>query len=97
MKKIDCLRCHAAMNYIGCEEIQLGRTGWIFGDLSNLLSGALDVEIYICPKCGKMEFFNVSEKESADTLPQKTCPKCGREHDFDYPKCPYCDYDYFQR
>ena len=29
-----------------------------------------------------------------DTLPQKTCPKCGKTHDFDYPKCPYCGYDY---
>lgn len=27
-------------------------------------------------------------------LPQKTCPKCGKQHDFDYPRCPYCQYDY---
>lgn len=30
----------------------------------------------------------------SDELPQRTCPKCGKEHDFDYPKCPYCFYDY---
>ncbi len=96
MKEYACLRCHTPMNYIGREEIQLGRTGWILGDLSNLLSGALDVEIYICSKCGKIEFFHVGEIESADVLPQKICPKCGRQHDFDYPKCPYCHYDYFQ-
>jgi len=29
-----------------------------------------------------------------DDLPQRKCPKCGMEHDFDYPKCPYCYYDY---
>lgn len=29
-----------------------------------------------------------------DSLPQKTCPQCGKQHDFDYPHCPYCDYDY---
>ena len=23
------------------------------------------------------------------------CPKCGKMHDFDYPKCPYCKYDYY--
>lgn len=28
-----------------------------------------------------------------EDLPQKKCPKCGRTHDFDYPKCPYCEYD----
>ena len=29
-----------------------------------------------------------------DKLPQKKCPKCGKSHDFDYPKCPYCEYGY---
>lgn len=29
-----------------------------------------------------------------DTLLQRVCPKCGKKHDFDYPQCPYCDYDY---
>ena len=29
-----------------------------------------------------------------DQLPQKKCPRCGKNHDFDYPKCPYCEYDY---
>ena len=27
-------------------------------------------------------------------LPQRHCPQCGKDHDFDYPKCPYCDFDY---
>lgn len=29
-----------------------------------------------------------------DDLPQRKCPKCGKEHDFDYPKCPFCSHDY---
>ena len=29
-----------------------------------------------------------------DELPQKICPKCGKKHDFDYPQCPYCEYEY---
>jgi len=29
-----------------------------------------------------------------EKLPQKTCPQCGKQHDFDYPKCPYCQHDY---
>ena len=32
-----------------------------------------------------------------DALPQKKCPRCGKEHDFDYPKCPYCEFDYSGR
>lgn len=27
-------------------------------------------------------------------VPQVRCPKCGRKHDFDYPKCIYCNHDY---
>lgn len=29
-----------------------------------------------------------------DTLPQRECPHCGKNHDFDYPQCPYCGFDY---
>ena len=32
-----------------------------------------------------------------DRLPQKTCPKCSKSHDFDFPKCPHCGYDYLGR
>ena len=29
-----------------------------------------------------------------DALPQRKCPQCGKEHDFDYPQCPYCGHPY---
>jgi len=32
---------------------------------------------------------------SMDGVPQVQCPRCGRHHDFDYPKCVYCDFDYY--
>ena len=25
------------------------------------------------------------------------CPNCGKRHDFDYPKCIYCDFDYYAK
>ena len=31
---------------------------------------------------------------STDGVPQIKCPRCGRTHDFDYPKCIYCDFQY---
>ena len=31
-----------------------------------------------------------------DKLWQRTCPKCGQSHDIDYPKCPYCQFDYLK-
>ena len=66
---MPCLRCGHEMNHIKTEKLQLGQTGWILGDLPNLLAGAMEVDIY-------------------------TCPNCGKKHNFDYPKCPFCKYDY---
>ncbi len=39
------------MNYVSRENIQLGKTGWVFRELSNVLAGAMCVDIYCCPKC----------------------------------------------
>lgn len=40
--------------------------------------------------------FTPSSKVPANSedLPQKTCPECGKQHDFDFPKCPHCGHDY---
>ena len=91
-RKITCLRCGKKMTYIKAEKIQLGQTGWILGDLPNLVAGAMEVDIFSCPVCGKPEFFLAGAKEEG--LMQKQCPHCGKWHDFDYPKCPFCKYDY---
>ena len=84
------------MQYLSRERLQLGKTGWVLGDLPNLLAGALDVEIYVCPLCRKLEFVAAEEGNGEEDLPQKTCPACGTRHDFDYPKCPSCKYDYYE-
>ena len=92
MKKLDCLRCGKPMAYIKREKLQLGQTGWVLGDLPNLFAGAMSVDIYTCPGCGKVEFYLADAVE--EELPQKQCPNCGKRHDFDYPKCPFCKYEY---
>ena len=89
---IVCLRCGLEMKRIRREKIQFGQTGWILGDLPNLLAGSMEVDIYSCSKCRKLEFFLSDEVQ--DELPQKQCINCGKLHDFDYPKCPFCKYDY---
>ena len=92
-----CLRCGAAMRFVGQEKLQLGKTGWLLGDLPNLMAGALEVSIMTCPRCGKLEFFSGDASGTAaddSGLPRRTCPVCGSRHDFDYPKCPLCGYTY---
>ena len=93
--KIDCLRCSKKMHYVGTEKIQFGQTSWLLGDIPNLLAGAMEVDVYCCPDCRKVEFFLAEEEEIDEELPQKQCPECGKMHDFDYPKCPFCKHNYY--
>lgn len=96
---MNCLRCGSPMRFWGPEQIQLGKMGFFTGAWPNIFSGALDVIIYQCPNCGKLELFSPdrnSSHDENDETPQRTCPRCGFEHDFDYPKCPKCGYDYYQ-
>ena len=84
------------MGFVMTEHLQLGKTGWIIGDWGNLLAGAMLVDIYCCHDCGRLEFFRQDADEfDEQPTPQRKCPNCGREHDFDYPKCPFCSHDYY--
>ena len=41
-RTLRCLRCGGTMELLRREFLQLGKTGWVLGDLDNLLAGALD-------------------------------------------------------
>ena len=90
--QLNCLRCGAGMRFIRREKFQLGQTGWVLGDLPNLFAGAIEIEIYVCPKCGKIELFQ--PEVASDGLAQKQCPVCGAVLDFDYGRCPYCEHEF---
>ncbi len=95
-KNMRCLRCESKMNFIGTKQFQLGKATLFFVDLPHLLEGALMLDIYQCETCGKIEFFlqEKFEAEEEGQIAQKKCPSCQCLHDMDYPKCPYCGYDY---
>lgn len=57
MRTLTCLRCQSKMKFAGDLTIQLGEYQLFFKHLSNIMNGSLDVEMYRCPKCGKIEFF----------------------------------------
>ena len=63
MKEMSCLRCGESMRYIGKEKLQLGQTGWLLGDLPNLWAGSMEVNLYVCSHCGKLEFYLAEERE----------------------------------
>ncbi len=98
MRELQCLRCGKDMQFGMREQFQLGRTSILLGDIPNIRAGALELDVYYCPDCGKVELFTPEElgRYSDPTLPQKKCPNCGSEHDFDFPKCPECGFDYYK-
>lgn len=100
--QLNCLRCGAGMRFIRREKFQLDQTGWVLGDLPNLFAGAMEIEIYVCPKCGKLEFFQPGSDKFAGTADEA---KTGSGYlPPDAPdglprkKCPVCgavlDFDY---
>jgi ssDNA-binding Zn-finger/Zn-ribbon topoisomerase 1 len=89
-KKLECLRCGNSMIFIKGEKLQLGGTGLLLGRFPSLVSDALEVDIYFCSECGKLEFYHTKD----ELLSKVQCPSCGKIHDKDYPKCPFCKYDY---
>ena len=96
-RALKCLRCCAGMQYVKTEMLQLGQTSWIFGDWPNLIAGAMEVDIYACPSCGKIEFFQAESAAEPLQIAQRTCPVCGKVHDADYLRCPFCRHLYTRR
>ena len=91
-KNIRCLRCDRPMNLIKQEHLFLGKVGVQFGDLHYTPSRGLDVEVWCCPVCGKLELFRRQKQaqEDEEGIAQTACPACGIRYDLDSPKCPVC-------
>ena len=55
----DCLRCGAPLSPMGIESFRVGGSsgGWklLFGELAELGEGMLDLEVFACPTCRKIE------------------------------------------
>ena len=68
MRTVVCQKCGIKMHFLKQEKIQLGQTGFFAGDWPNILAGALDVEIYCCSKCGKIEFYRPEELTFDDEI-----------------------------
>lgn len=91
MERETCIRCGGEMVHVGQEKLQLGKYGLLLGAWSNLLSGALTVDIYCCSDCKKMEFYAVEPPEQQeDRMATISCPHCGQLHEMDDVKCPHC-------
>ena len=56
-RKIDCIRCKIPMKFTGNYEFHEGNKLGLFGNLFELFVNSESFDLYLCPKCGKVEFF----------------------------------------
>ena len=56
VNQLNCLRCGAGMRFMGRDKLQR-RPNLLLSDLTFALAGGMEIDIYSCPKCGKIELF----------------------------------------
>ena len=66
MRTLKCLRCGARMNFAMQQKFQMGEAGFLSGDWPHILAGALELEVWFCPDCGKK--INVFGKSHVDEV-----------------------------
>lgn len=56
-REIDCLRCNTGMVFSGNFKFHEGANPGFFGNIFEAFVNRESFDIYVCPKCGKVEFF----------------------------------------
>lgn len=54
-----CPRCDTDLEYVGAKRFHEGSRGWGFalGDLGELFTNRESFDVYVCPRCGRVELF----------------------------------------
>jgi hypothetical protein len=58
----NCIRCNSALTFTGTKAFREGTNWGMLGDFGEFFDGHLSLEMYVCPKCLRVEFF-VSEPD----------------------------------
>lgn len=56
-RDINCLRCDVKLLYSGNYKFHEGAKVGVLGNLFEIFQNRESFDIYICPKCGKAEFY----------------------------------------
>lgn len=54
---IACARCHEALQYVGRKRFHEGTNWGILGEIGELFVKREHFDVYVCPRCGGVEFF----------------------------------------
>jgi hypothetical protein len=54
---IACARCNRPLDYVGRKRFHEGTNWGVLGELGELFVKREHFDVYVCPRCGRVEFF----------------------------------------
>ncbi len=57
-RQIDCLRCNIPLLFSGLYKFHEGTRTGVLGNIFELFVNREKFDLYLCPKCGKVEFYS---------------------------------------
>jgi hypothetical protein len=54
---MQCARCSVALDYVGTRDFHEGTRWGALGDLGELFVRKEHFDVYVCPRCGRVELF----------------------------------------
>ena len=57
LNPITCARCQQNLDYVGTKRFHEGTNWGVLGELGELFLNREHFDVYVCPRCGRVEFF----------------------------------------
>ena len=54
---LQCPRCAVALDYVGTKKFHEGTRWGVLGELGELFVKKEHFDVYVCPRCGRVELF----------------------------------------
>jgi predicted nucleic-acid-binding Zn-ribbon protein len=68
---LSCVRCATSLDYVGTKRFHEGTRWGVLGELGELLVNRESFDVFLCPRCGRVEFFveDIGEERVVDGHP----------------------------
>ncbi len=67
---LTCLRCDVELTYLGSKDVHGSKHAGVLGDIGDLFEGTEKLHVYVCPRCGHVEFFASPEASERQEHPE---------------------------
>ena len=54
---MTCPRCETLLTFVGTKKFHEGRRWGVLGELGELFTNREHFDVYVCPRCGRVELF----------------------------------------